>query len=152
MASEAAIEGVIIRKLGVYTDERGWLSELFRDDETDFRPAMAYISMTKAGVTRGPHEHMDQSDFFCFFGNFRLYLWDNRKGPSQYGERFELDTRGKPVTVIVPPRVVHAYKNMGPGEGLVLNMPDRLFKGRGKTGPVDEVRYENDPGSPFRID
>lgn len=146
-----APEGVIIRELGVHTDERGWLAELFRDDETDFSPAMAYVSMTGPGIARGPHEHLDQSDFFCFFGNFRLYLWDNRKGSPLYGKRFELDTKGKPVTVIVPPRVVHAYKNIGPKEGLVLNMPDRLYKGRGKTDPVDEVRYENDPGSPFRI-
>ncbi len=146
------MEGVVIKELNVFTDERGWLTELFRYDETDFRPVMSYVSMTKPGIARGPHEHMDQSDFFCFFGNFRLYLWDNRQGSPTYRERFVLDTKGKPVTAIVPPRVVHAYKNMGPGEGLVLNLPDRLFKGKGKKDPVDEVRYENDPDSPFRIE
>ena len=146
------MEGVMIKELNVFTDERGWLTELFRYDETDFRPVMSYVSMTKPGIARGPHEHIDQSDFFCFFGNFRLYLWDNREGSLSYGEKFVFDTKGKPVTAIVPPRVVHAYKNMGPGEGLVLNLPDRLFRGQGKKDPVDEVRYENDPDSPFRIE
>lgn len=146
------MEGVVIKELNVFTDERGWLTELFRYDETDFRPVMSYVSMTKPGIARGPHEHLDQSDFFCFFGNFRLYLWDNRQGSPSYGEKFVMDMKGKPVTAIVPPRVVHAYKNMGPGDGLVLNLPDRLFKGQGKKDPVDEVRYENDPGSPFRIE
>jgi dTDP-4-dehydrorhamnose 3,5-epimerase len=146
------LEGVVIKELNVFTDERGWLTELFRNDETDFRPVMSYVSLTKPGISRGPHEHMDQSDFFCFLGNFRLYLWDNRKGSVSFGEKFVLDTGGKPVTAIVPPGVVHAYKNMGPAEGLVLNLPDRLFRGQGKKDPVDEVRYENDPDSPFRID
>jgi dTDP-4-dehydrorhamnose 3,5-epimerase len=146
------VEGVVIKELNVFTDDRGWLTELFRNDETDFRPVMSYVSMTKPGIARGPHEHMDQSDFFCFLGNFRLYLWDNRHGSPSYGEKFVLDTNGKPVTAIVPPRVVHAYKNMGPGEGLVLNLPDRLFRGHGKEDPVDEVRYENEPDSPFRIE
>jgi len=35
---------------------------------------------------------------------------------------------------------------------MVLNMPDRLYKGEGRTGPVDEVRYEDDPDSPYKID
>ena len=134
------MEGVVIKELNVFTDERGWLAELFRNDETDFRPVMSYVSLTKPGISRGPHEHMDQSDFFCFLGNFRLYLWDNRKGSVSFGEKFVLDTGGKPVTAIVPPGVVHAYKNMGPAEGLVLTLPDRLFRGQGKKDLVDEVR------------
>ena len=52
----------------------------------------------------------------------------------------------------MPPRVVHAYKNVGKEDGMVINLPDRLFKGKGKASAIDEVRYENDPGSPFRID
>ena len=58
------IEGVIVRRLDKYHDERGWLAELFRDDELpgeEFRPAMAYTSTTKPGVRRGPHEHAEQA-------------------------------------------------------------------------------------------
>lgn len=146
------MEGVVVRDLGVYTDERGWLAEVFRDDETEYRPAMSYVSMTRPNVARGPHEHMDQTDFFCFFGDFRLYLWDNREGSATYGERMVVERQGRPYIAIVPPRVVHAYKNVGSSDGLVINLPDRLFRGPGKTEPVDEIRYENDPASPFRID
>ena len=31
-------------------------------------------------------------------------------------------------------------------------MPDRLFMGQGKKEPVDEIRYEDDSSSPFRIE
>lgn len=148
------MDGVIIKELKTHNDGRGWLVEIFRDDEIDFRPVMSYISMTKPGVARGPHEHLEQSDYFCFLGvgNFRLYLWDNRKESLTYRKELVLETQGKPYIAIVPPRVVHAYKNIGTSDALVINLPDRLFRGKGKALPVDEVRYEDNPESPFRID
>ena len=76
------IEGVVTRELRRFNDKRGWLTELFRHDElaADVFPTMAYISATKPGITRGPHEHVDQADLFCFLGpsNFKLRMWDNR--------------------------------------------------------------------------
>jgi dTDP-4-dehydrorhamnose 3,5-epimerase len=48
--------------------------------------------------------------------------------------------------------VVHAYKNVGGSEGIVLNYPNRLYAGRGKKEPVDEIRHEDDPASRFRVD
>ena len=146
------MEGVVIKELNAYHDDRGWLAEIFRDDETDYRGVMSYVSMTRPNVARGPHEHIEQSDFFCFLGNFRLYLWDNRKGSATYGKRIVFEGKGTPFTAIVPPGVVHAYRNIGSADGLVLNLPDRLYRGRGKAEPVDEVRYEDDASSPFRID
>jgi dTDP-4-dehydrorhamnose 3,5-epimerase len=151
------IDGVIWKPLRKYTDARGWLCELFRNDELPaaFHPVMAYISMTDAGIARGPHEHVDQADFFCFLGpsNFKMYLWDNRQGSPTYGNH-QTDVVGadKPMALVVPVGVVHAYKNVGGECGLVFNAPNRLFKGPGRKQPVDEIRHEDDPDSPFRLD
>ena len=146
------MEGLEIRELTVYKDQRGWLSKIIRDDETGHRPVMSYLSMTKPGLFRGPHEHRDQADCFCFVGEFRLYVWDNRKDSSTYLEKKVIDTGGTPTVAIVPAGIVHAYKNIGSNDGLVINLPDRLFMGEGKAEPVDEIRYEDDPSSPFRIE
>jgi dTDP-4-dehydrorhamnose 3,5-epimerase len=151
------IDGVIIKELGQYDDHRGWLIELFRDDEMEkkCRPAMAYVSMTKPGVARGPHEHRDQTDYFCFIGpsTFRLYLWDTRPDSGTYGKSFTLDVGAeRKVSVIVPPGVVHAYKNIGQEDGIVYNAPNRLYAGPGKKEPVDEIRHEDDIDSRFKLD
>ena len=146
------MEGLEIRELKVHSDQRGWLAEIIRDDETAFRPVMSYLSMTKPGLLRGPHEHRDQADFFCFVGNFRLYVWDNRKDSPTYLEKKIIETDTAPVVAVVPAGIVHAYKNIGSSDGLVINMPDRLFMGEGKAEPIDEIRYEDDPSSPFRIE
>ncbi|MEJ2054576.1 MAG: dTDP-4-dehydrorhamnose 3,5-epimerase family protein [Calditrichaceae bacterium] len=153
---DVKISGVIIRELKRYTDDRGWLIELFRHDELerDVYPVMSYISETKPGVARGPHEHIDQTDYFGFIGpsDFDLYLWDNRKNSSTYKKKIQLRVgASKPVVAIVPPGVVHAYKNVGPVPGIVFNAPNRLFAGEGKKEPVDEIRHEDDPDSIFKL-
>jgi len=151
------IEGVIVRELKRFSDDRGWLIELFRSDELDseFFPAMSYVSMTKPGVARGPHEHADQADCFCFVGpsTFKLYLWDNRSDSPSHDHKFTLEAgEGNPVLVIVPKGVVHAYQNVGAVNGVVFNAPNRLFMGEGKKEPVDEIRHEYDPNSQFQLD
>jgi dTDP-4-dehydrorhamnose 3,5-epimerase len=151
------IEGVICRPLKKFHDSRGWLCELFRDDDLlpESHPVMAYISETLPGVTRGPHEHVEQSDYFGFFGpgNFMVIAWDNRSGSATYrGVWTDVVGSDKPMLVIIPPGVVHAYKNVSPVPGLVFNGPNRLYKGVGRKDAIDEVRHEDDPDSPFRVE
>ncbi|MBI5598568.1 MAG: dTDP-4-dehydrorhamnose 3,5-epimerase family protein [Deltaproteobacteria bacterium] len=151
------IEGVVIKALTPHKDQRGWLAEVFRADETDesIKPLMAYVSVTLPGVARGPHEHRHQTDWFAFAGpsNFKVYLWDNRAGSKTYGQR-EVFSAGEdePRVVVIPPGVVHAYKNVGPVPGFAFNSPNRLYRGYGKKEDVDEVRHEDRPGSLFIID
>ncbi|HEV3261462.1 MAG TPA: dTDP-4-dehydrorhamnose 3,5-epimerase family protein [Gemmataceae bacterium] len=151
------IDGVVWRPLRKFHDPRGWLCELFRDDElpAEFRPVMAYISATEPGVARGPHEHVDQADCFCFLGpsNFKMYLWDNRPAaPTYRAHQTDVVGADKPMLLIVPAGVVHAYKNVGAEPGLVFNCPNRLYKGPGRTELVDEIRHEDRADSPFRLD
>ena len=152
-----AIRDVLVRDLRKYVDERGWLSELFRYDELEeeFYPTMAYISSTLPGVTRGPHEHKDQADLFCFLGpsNFMIRLWDNRAESETYRHIMTLVAgEDDPKTVLIPKGVVHAYRNIGPVPGIVINCPNRLYMGRGKREEIDEIRHEDDPHTIFRMD
>ena len=150
------IHGVIIRRIETYEDDRGWLAELFRRDELELvnYPAMAYLSVTKPGVARGPHEHTDQSDLFCFIGpgNFEVKLWDNRKdSPSFNSSESLLVGEEEPMAVLIPPGVVHGYRNISSVDAYVINLPNRLYRGEGRSGPVDEVRHEGDPNSRFSM-
>ena len=151
------IAGVEIRELKRLSDKRGWLMELFRSDElsAEQMPAMSYVSMTSPGMARGPHEHKDQTDCFAFIGpsTFRLYLWDNRADSATFMRKMTLDLgEDRPAVVLVPPGVVHAYKNIGAGEGIVYNAPNRLYAGKGRTAPVDEIRHEDASDSRFVLD
>lgn len=175
------IEGLYTKKLAKYEDARGWLCEIYREDEIDYkiskitqsavghhidiiekesiefesyRPVMSYVSMTNPGVSRGPHEHKYQADFFVFVGpgEFTVYLWDNRKESSTYNEYMEI-TAGEenPMCMIVPPGVVHGYKCTSSTPAWSINLPNKLYKGHGKSEDIDEIRWEIDPESPFKI-
>jgi len=114
---QSNINDVIVRPLRKFDDRRGWLSELFRHDElpAEFLPVMSYISSTRPGVTRGPHEHVDQADLFCFIGpsNFKLRMWDNRPDSSTYQAVMTLVVgQDNPQSVVIPKGVVHAYQNV----------------------------------------
>jgi dTDP-4-dehydrorhamnose 3,5-epimerase len=151
------IHDVLWRRLTKYHDGRGWLCELFRHDELpeEYHPAMAYVSVTEPGVARGPHEHVDQADFFCFLGpsNFKMYLWDNRPSSPTYGVCQTVYVGAdNPTALVVPVGVVHAYRNVGGEPGLVVNCANRLYKGPGRKEPVDEIRHEDSPESPFRLE
>ena len=148
------IQGVIIKKLNKYKDERGWLAEIYREDEDRFEPAMGYISVTKPGVIRGPHEHVHQSDCFVFVGpgSFELHLWDRRENSKTNGEHVKITVgENNPTMVIVPPGVVHGYKCVSDCDAWCVNLPDKLFKGKNKQEEIDEIRWENDNNSSYKI-
>jgi dTDP-4-dehydrorhamnose 3,5-epimerase len=148
------INGVIIKKIAKNSDTRGWLAEIYRSDETDFQPAMSYVSVTKPGVIRGPHEHKYQSDCFVFIGpgNFELHLWDGRAGSETKNRYLKIEAgESNPTLVIIPPGVVHGYKCVSDKDGWCINLPDKLYKGEGKKEEIDEIRWENEVGAKYKI-
>ena len=154
---KGAIDGVKITPCRKFIDERGWLVETFRHDELDrtFYPVMGYTSLTLPGVTRGPHEHVEQADLFLFIGpgNFKIWLWDNRQTSATFGNRtICFGGADYPLSVLVPAGVVHAYRNVSNDCSVVHNYPNQLYMGQGKKFPIDEIRHEDDPNTIFRCE
>ena len=146
-------QGVVVKAINQNQDSRGHLVELFRIDElpVNFTPKMSYISYTHPGVSRGPHEHHTQSDLFVFIdGTYELKLWENRPNHGN-AEITMIVGKDNPVSVIVPPGVVHGYKNIGDSDAYVLNFPNKLYAGWNKLSEVDEIRHEEND-SPFKMD
>jgi len=148
------IQGVTVKELERREDKRGWLVETWRCDQPPegyIGPIMSYVSFTNKGTTRGPHEHAHQTDMFVFIGKFRLVLWDARPNSPTFMNKTDIEAGGdKTVMVVVPPGVVHAYKALE--DGLVLNMPDKLYAGWFKKDTVDEIRHEANPESPYKME
>lgn len=147
---------VRVEALPVYNDPRGSLLELFRTDEVPkgFRPLMACCSWSGPGVSRGPHQHHVQDDYFTFAGpsDFGVYLWDARPGTKGAACGWWFKTgKHAPSRVYVPHGVVHAYQNIGNESGLVVTVTSSLYKGEGRREPVDEIRHELDPASPYKL-
>ncbi|OGJ52099.1 hypothetical protein A2335_02015 [Candidatus Peregrinibacteria bacterium RIFOXYB2_FULL_32_7] len=149
------MQGLIIKSLKKYEDDRGFVIETYRMDEINSNPAMTYFSYSHHGVVRGPHEHVFQSDLFQFTGpgDFEMYLWDNRPWSKTYNEHKKMVVgESNPSTILVPPGIVHGYKCISKKGAYYFNSPDKLYKGCGKKDEeVDEIRHEKDPNSKFQI-
>lgn len=147
------ISDIHIISLKQYADARGYLFEIFRSDTLPegFLPEMGYISVTHPGVARGPHEHRDQTDGFAFLdGEYELHLWENRPGMPEAHEILKVGEIN-PCFVTIPPGVVHAYRNVCDKDAFVINLPNRLYAGKDRKEPVDEIRHESDPSSRFQL-
>jgi len=148
MITESRIQGVKIFELKEHFDPRGSLVEIARSDwlrttKKIFR--MGYVSWTKPGVTRGPHVHEEQTDWFFFLpeSNGELGLLDGRYGSRTLGE-LQTISLNLPVSVVVPPGVIHWYINLSVCRYLVVvNMIDQLYRGYDCSEPVDEFRFED---------
>jgi dTDP-4-dehydrorhamnose 3,5-epimerase len=57
-----------------------------------------------------------------------------------------------PVSVLIPAGVVHGYKNVGDVDGIVINCPNRLYRGHGRKEEVDEIRHESANDTIFRME
>lgn len=154
------ILGVSLDTLRCHADNRGYLVELFRKDELQERgrradrieyPPMAYFTKTLAGQMRGPHEHATQTDVMIFCESaFEIFLWDMRENSHTRYCRMRLITdRVLFQRLIIPPGVVHTYQAVGQ-DGIIVNCPDKLYRGWQRRQPVDEIRHEDNPENPFK--
>ena len=82
-----------------------------------------------------------------------MYLWDAREtSPTYRHKEIRVVGDAAPFGLVVPPGVVHAYKNVGDKDGWVFNAANRLYAGWLKQEPVDEIRHEKDPNSPYKVE
>jgi dTDP-4-dehydrorhamnose 3,5-epimerase len=124
------IDGVKTKALRLIADERGWLMEILRSDDPDFRQfGQAYVTVAYPGVVKGWHYHKRQTDHFAVVsGMAKVVLYDDREGSSTRGwvNEFFLGHLN-PTLVIIPPLVIHGIKGIGTETAVLLNIPDQLY-------------------------
>ena len=114
--------------------------------EADIQP---WLDKRRPGASRFTTQRRESDSVRILSGTFEVTLWENRTGRPRLREVHRAG-ESNPLFLVVPPGVVHAYKNVGESDGFVLNFPNRLYAGRGKKEPVDEIRHE-DGESEFRL-
>lgn len=126
------IHDVAVRELKVNADERGHLTEIFREDweiYTD-RPQMSYYSMSYPGIIRAWHRHSrGQIDYFiCPKGRILVGIYDDR---ADSPTKDELDTfiigEHNQKVIRVPGDCWHGFKVVGNESAFLVNFPTKLY-------------------------
>ena len=123
---EHAIDGIILKKLNVIPDERGWLMEILRCDDLFFEKfGQVYLTTAYPNVVKAWHYHKKQTDnFTCIHGMMKVVLYDARKKSPTYKSLMELFIgEQNPLLISVPPGVYHGFKAIGEKTAYFLSIP-----------------------------
>lgn len=136
------IEGVVLKDLVTYPDERGYFREIIRVTDDFFEEGFGQWahSMMYAGVAKAWHIHKIQIDWwYVASGVLKVALHDTRKESPTYRETmdFFLGDHQPAKVVRVPPGVAHGCK--------AIHGPVHLFYITSKIyNPEDEGRIPHD--------
>lgn len=124
------IDGVVIKKLRVIADERGYLMEMLRaDDEMFLKFGQVYLTAVHPGVVKAWHLHRHQTDYMaCVSGMVKLVLSDPRGDSETHGEVSEIFMGDQnPVLVKIPQMVHHGFKGISTQTALIVNTITELY-------------------------
>lgn len=134
------IDGVGIKELTVFPDERGMFAEIAKKVDVSF----GQISFSKVfqGISKAWHLHKKQTDWGCAVsGDIKYVLYDTRKASKTYKQTVEIlmgETSGYKI-VQIPPGVAHGYQIIN-GPAVIVYITSHEYD------PKDELRIpHNDP-------
>lgn len=130
LVSKKLIEGVALKPLKVFADERGRLMEILRrDDEIFLEFGQVYLTTGYPGVVKAWHYHEHQTDYFCVVkGMMKVALYDARKSSSTYNTVNEFFLgEYNPVLLRIPMLVYHGFKTISETEALLINIPTNTY-------------------------
>ena len=150
VAKQPRIQGVKTKSLRLIPDERGWLLEILRADDSDLftKFGQVYVSATYPGVVKAWHYHQHQVDnFACVAGMVKLVLVDTRADSDTNGAINEFFVGAQnPMLVQVPNLVYHGWKCIGTDTALVVNVPSEPYRyaapDEHRLAPHDTLPYD----------
>jgi dTDP-4-dehydrorhamnose 3,5-epimerase len=143
IAFVSLLEGINIYEIKRTLDERGFFSELFRNDWKDLLQGdeivQTNLSTSHPGMIRAWHRHRrGQVDyFFVLKGALKICAYDETKG-----EIVEIiQSEDKPQIVRMPGHYWHGFKNIGGIKAILIYFVNRLYD---YDNPDEERRPWND--------
>ncbi|MFW9972489.1 MAG: dTDP-4-dehydrorhamnose 3,5-epimerase family protein [Candidatus Odinarchaeota archaeon] len=142
------IDGIIIRDIKKFLDERGFFSELLREDWKDLlsndKVIQFNLSVSYPEIVRAWHRHLKgQIDYFiCISGAIKVCAYDDRGDSKTFGELDEIILNEEDLKVARIPGILwHGYKVIGDKSVKILYGVTNLYK---YNDPDEERRDWND--------
>ena len=143
------IEGIIIKEIKKFTDERGFFSEILRRDWNELTLGDEFVqfnlSYSYPEIIRAWHRHLKgQIDYFiCITGAIKVCAYDDRKDSNTYGELDEIILSEESLKIVRIPGILwHGYKALGTKPIKMLYGVNKLYD---YDNPDEERRPWNDP-------
>ena len=125
------IEGVRFRATRPVPHDDGYLTEVARTswELLDTPIVQVHVTTTFPGRIRAWGIHRSVTDrLFVASGLVTIVVFDGREDSPTFGRvnRFVVGQRN-PGLLVIPPNLYHGWKNIGPSEAVIINLPDRPY-------------------------
>ncbi|MED4080642.1 dTDP-4-dehydrorhamnose 3,5-epimerase family protein [Halalkalibacterium halodurans] len=143
------IEGVKVKRLTKYCDDRGFFAELVRDDEHLLEHfGQASVSMSYPGVIKAFHYHDEQDDLWYFpSGNAQVVLHDLRPNSKTAGitDVYYMGEEN-PILLLIPKGVAHGYRVLGGKPATIIYFTTKSYN---RESPDEKRLAWDDPSINF---
>jgi len=139
------IEGVEVKKLATFCDDRGFFREVLRDDDGLLsRFGQTSVTKTYPGIIKAFHWHKLQDDlWYVASGMARVVLHDLRESSKTKGETDVIFAgEENPVLIKIPTGVAHGYQVLGNQPVILFYHTTESYK---KEAPDEERIPFDDP-------
>jgi len=137
------LEGIIIKPVKRFFDERGFFTELMRTDWKDLfaedKIMQANLSITHPGIIRAWHKHLrGQTDYFIALqGTIKICAYSEEKQ-----ELTEIISTGQNIQITrIPGHYWHGFKSVGSNPAILLYFTTKLYD---YSNPDEERKNWND--------
>lgn len=133
------IDGVELKTLATYPDERGFFREVLRVSDPIMAEGFAQWShsLMYPGVAKAWHYHAKHVDlWYIVTGRLKVALYDTREDSPTYGRLDEYILGDEPAVLRIPPLVAHGCKALS--EVHMMYITSREYDGS------DELRIPHD--------
>ncbi|WP_337098169.1 dTDP-4-dehydrorhamnose 3,5-epimerase family protein [Paenibacillus sp. YIM B09110] len=143
------MEGVYVIPTKKIVNDRGFLQEVQRNDETTYPGfGQVYITATNPGFIKAWYRHHIQTDQISLVsGEMLVVLYDSREGSATRNEIKEIILNEEnPLLIQIPTGVWHGFKTIGDKPALLLHLNTVPYNFEN----VDEDRLPtDDPTIPY---
>ena len=143
------IEGIRFKTLDKYIDERGFFTEIMKNNWIDLlgKDSLVQFNLSNSypNIIRAWHRHLrGQVDYFIpIEGAVKICAYDDRKDSETYGELDEIILSSERLRVTRIPGILwHGYKAIGTESTRLVYGVNRLYD---HEDPDEERRPWNDP-------
>jgi len=140
------------KSLKVFSDERGFLVELLRNDDSVYKKfGQVYITCCEPGFVKAWHYHKIKTDYFtCITGKARVVVFDDREGsPTKSKMKEYVLSVDNPQLVKIPPGCYHGFEAVGDDPAYIISITTETYD----HSDPDEYRIPfNDSLIPFKWD
>jgi len=144
------LDGVKIKEIKKFPDERGSFAEIFRKDwsnivEDGDEIVQANLSYSYPGMIRAWHRHhRGQVDYFITVrGSTKICAYDDQENSSTRGQLDEIISSSEKIQCVrIPGNYYHGFKSIGYEPALVVYLTTKLYD---YDNPDEERRPWNDP-------